>query len=128
MLDRQIQIHKEISLNLIKILKMFSAFFFNIYSLVFFFFFLQFCTYKFTERPHQLSASVILAGGFTIYKEDIIQRKLSQRLSYQQGPLNLKDHCQVSFIKTTNHLETLSYQLTTTCEINEQSLASVQCD
>lgn len=108
MLERQIQVHKEISLNLIKILKMFSAFF-NIYSL---FFFLQFCTYKFTEQPHQLSASVILAGGFTIYKEDIIQRKLSQRLSYQQGPLNLKDHCQVSFIKITNHLEALSYQLT----------------
>ena len=37
MLDRQIQVHKEISLNLIKILKMFSAFFFNIYSLFFFF-------------------------------------------------------------------------------------------
>lgn len=125
MLDRQIQVHKEISLNLIKILKMFSAFFFNIYSLFFFF---QFYTHKFTEKPHQLSVSVILAGGFTIYKEDIIQCKLSQRLSYQQGSLNLKDHCQVSFIKITNHLEALSYQLTMTCEINEQSLASVQCD
>lgn len=114
---RQIQVHKEISLNLIKILKMFFFFFFNIYSLSFF---KQFCTYKFTEQPHQLSASVILAGGLTIYKEDIIQRKLSQRLSYQPGPLNLKDHCQVSFTKITNHLEALSYQLTKTCEINEQ--------
>ena len=97
----------------------------NIYNLFFFF---QFYTHKFTEKPHQLSVSVILAGGFTIYKEDIIQRKLSQRRSYQQGSLNLKDHCQVSFIKITNHLEALSYQLTMTCEINEQSLASAQCD
>ena len=98
----------------------------NIYNLFFFFF--QFYTHKFTEKPHQLSVSVILAGGFTVYKEDIIQRKLSQRRSYQQGSLNLKDHCQVSFIKITNHLEALSYQLTMTCEINEQSLASAQCD
>lgn len=37
MLDRQIQVHKEISLNLIKILKMFSAFKKNIYSLSLFF-------------------------------------------------------------------------------------------
>lgn len=42
---------------------------------------------KYTETTHQLSASVILAGGLTIYKEDIIQRNLSQRLSYQQGLL-----------------------------------------
>lgn len=126
MLDRQIQVHKEISLNLIKILKMFSAFFFLIFTVSFFL--KQFCTYKFTEQPHQLSASVILAGGLTIYKEDIIQRKLSQKLSYQPGALNLKDHCQVSFIKITNHLKALSYQLTKTCKINEQSLASVQCD
>lgn len=127
MLDRQIQVHKEISLNLIKILKMFSAFKKNIYSLSLSFL-KQFCTYKFTEQPRQLSASVILAGGLTIYKEDIIQHKLSQKLSYQPGALNLKDHCQVSFIKITNHLQALSYQLTKTCKINEQSLASVQCD
>ena len=75
---RQIQVHKDISLNLIKILKIFFFFFFLYLQS----FFKQFCTYKFTEQPHQLSASVILAGGLTIYKEDIIQRKLSQRLSY----------------------------------------------
>lgn len=37
------------------------------------------------KQPHQLSASVILAGGLTIYKEHIIQRTLSQRLPHQQG-------------------------------------------
>lgn len=39
------------------------------------------------KQPHQLSASVILAGGLTIYKEHIIHRNLSQRLPYQQGLL-----------------------------------------
>lgn len=121
MLDRQIQVHKEISLNLIKILKMF--FFFLIFTVSLF---LNSSVHiNLQKQPHQLSASVILAGGLTIYKEDIIQRKLSQRLSYQPGPLNLKDHCQVSFTKITNHLEALSYQLTKTCEINEQS--RLQC-
>lgn len=100
MLDRQIQVHKEISLNLIKILKMFSAFFFLIFT-VSFFSLKQFCIYKFTGRTtRQLSASVILAGGLTIYKEDIIQHKLSQKLSYQPGALNLKDHCQVSLSRS----------------------------
>lgn len=65
---------------------MFFAFFL-IFTDSFFFFFYKVLYIKINiqKQPHQLSASVILAGGLTIYKEDIIQRNLSQRLSYQQG-------------------------------------------
>lgn len=63
---------------------MFFAFFFNIYR---FFNKVLYIKINIQKQPHQLSASVILAGGLTIYKEDIIQRNLSQRLSYQQGLL-----------------------------------------
>lgn len=36
------------------------------------------------NEPRQLSASVILTGGLTIYKEDIIQHNLSQGLSFSK--------------------------------------------
>ena len=109
---------------MIKMLKMFLAIIIFLIFTVFCFFFFNKALYikiNIQKQPHQLSTSVILAGGLTIYKEDIIQCNLSQRLSYQQGPVNLKDHCQVSFIKIANHLEAFSYQLAMTHEISEHS-------
>lgn len=56
----------------------FAVFFFflNIYS---FFYKVLYIKVNIQKQPHQLCASVILAGGLTVYKEDFIQRNLSQR-------------------------------------------------
>lgn len=48
-----------------------------------------------TEAPPQLSASVILAGGLTVDKDDIIQRNLSQRA----GTGHSGDGCQALLAK-----------------------------
>lgn len=64
---------------------MFSAIFFLIFTVIFYK--VLYMKVNIQKQPHQLSASVILAGGLTIYKEDIIRRNLSQRLPYQQGLL-----------------------------------------
>lgn len=55
---------------------------------------------KYTEANPINCTSVILTGGLTIYKEDIIQRILSQRPSYQKGRLPLKDHHWASSTKS----------------------------
>lgn len=69
MLDKQIPICSEISLNLREMQKVFFAICFLISTV---FYKVLYMKKNVQKQPHQLSASVILAGGLTIYKEDII--------------------------------------------------------
>lgn len=73
---------------------------------------------KYTEANPINCTSVILTGGLTIYKEDIIQRILSQRLSYQKGLLPPKDHHWASFTSLLKSKRPSTYQLASSHEIN----------
>lgn len=73
---------------------------------------------KYTEANPINCTSVILTGGLTIYKEDIIQRILSQRLSYQKGLLPPNDHHWASFTKSAKYKRPLAYQLASSHELN----------
>lgn len=73
---------------------------------------------KYTEANPINCTSVILTGGLTIYKEDIIQRILSQRLSYQKGLLPPNDHHWASLTKSAKYKRPSAYQLASSHELN----------
>lgn len=73
---------------------------------------------KYTEANPINCTSVILTGGLTVYKEDIIQRILSQRLSYQKGLLPPNHHHWASFTKSAKYKRPSAYQLASSHELN----------